>query len=464
MPGPTRPRRSFPCIQLPAQAGAGPVEVTLIAQLGIGAGDPLIADARARQQHHPDFIDALDEPSARLGGMHADAQDASSLYSFAVGNAGHPFHRHAGPRMFTAIAGSSGAELRFAMVSDAQLAQDPAVFARALRRVQIPPDCLFTVRFGGGTWHQFVPRHPGHPALFALSCHSNELAGPLSALQREQVLANAADIPSLTQTLPAACQPDRQALHAAPLVQLSLQASPPSLAGRLCRQARGLGGRLRRWHRGGLRGYVERATPPARVQSGPAPASGMLAAALPICHHDDQAVMTFRCGPFDGLRASQVLALLLEGFLLNPPGTVGYLMALRNPLVAPLRLRTSPLGCPVSSLLATDARQHFAGRFPVLDQQVDAADHRAEVLLGADDRHLRFRSSVSVQRLDNGQVQVALATRVLTLNLFGRLYMQLVDPVHRHHIAPSLLRRAAEHALAPELYAATCAYPGIAPA
>ena len=46
----------------------------------------------------------------------------------------------------------------------------PAAFARALRRVQIPPDCLFTVRFGGGTWHQFVPRHPGHPALFALSC------------------------------------------------------------------------------------------------------------------------------------------------------------------------------------------------------------------------------------------------------------------------------------------------------
>ncbi|WMJ68247.1 DUF2867 domain-containing protein [Stenotrophomonas sp. 24(2023)] len=464
MPGSTRTRRSFPCLQLPAQAGAGPVEVTLIAQLGIGAGDPLIADAVARQQHHPDFIDALDEPSARLGGMHTDRQDPSSLYSFAVGNDGHPFHRHAGPRMFTAIAGSSGAELRFAMTSDAQLAQDPAAFSRALRRVQIPPDCLFTVRFGGGTWHQFVPRHPGHPALFALSCHSNELAGALSMLQRRQVLDNAADIPSLTQTLPAACQPNQQVLQAAPLVQLSLQATAPSLAGRLCRQARGLGGRLRRWRRGALRGYVERATPAARVLSSRAPAAGMLADALPLCHHDDQATLTFRAGQFDGLRASQVLALILEGFLLNPPGTVGYLMALRNQLVAPLRLRTSPLGCPVSSLLSTDARQHFVGRFPVLSQHTDTSDRHAEVLLGADDRHLRFRSSVSVQLLDDGQVQATLATRVLTLNLFGRLYMQLIDPVHRHHIAPALLRRAAEHAVAPELYTATCERANPAPA
>lgn len=151
MPGSTRTSRSFPSIQLPAHDGGGPVEVTLIAQLGIGAGDALVSDASQRQRHHPAFIDALDEPSARLGGMHLQHGDPSSLYSFVVGAGGHPFHRHAGPRMFTAIAGSAGAELRFASASDQQLADDPSHFLRSLRRVRIPPDCLFTVRFGGGT-------------------------------------------------------------------------------------------------------------------------------------------------------------------------------------------------------------------------------------------------------------------------------------------------------------------------
>jgi hypothetical protein len=171
MPGSTRTSCSFPSIQLPAHDGGGPVEVTLIAQLGIGAGDVLVSDASQRQRHHPAFIDALDEPSARLGGMHLQHGDASSLYSFVVGAGGHPFHRHAGPRMFTAIAGSAGAELRFASASDRQLADDPAHFLRSLRRVRIPPDCLFTVRFGGGAWHQFASNSPAHPALFALSCH-----------------------------------------------------------------------------------------------------------------------------------------------------------------------------------------------------------------------------------------------------------------------------------------------------
>ena len=69
MPGSTRDRRSFPAVQLPAQDGGSPTEVTLIAQLGIGAGDALVSDAGQRQRHHPAFIDALDEPSARLGGL-----------------------------------------------------------------------------------------------------------------------------------------------------------------------------------------------------------------------------------------------------------------------------------------------------------------------------------------------------------------------------------------------------------
>lgn len=454
MPGSTRTSRSFPSIQLPAHDGGGPVEVTLIAQLGIGAGDALVSDASQRQRHHPAFIDALDEPSARLGGMHLQHGDPSSLYSFVVGAGGHPFHRHAGPRMFTAIAGSAGAELRFASASDQQLADDPSHFLRSLRRVRIPPDCLFTVRFGGGTWHQFASNSPAHPALFALSCHSNELAGAMSAQARALAQANAADIPSLTDMLPAAHWPSATTLAATPLLQLSLQAAAPSLRARLCVQTRTLLGPLRRFSLEPLRGFVERATPAYPVcSSASSPPSGMLASALPHGHYNDTTTLTLHGGQTRHRSASALLADVLDGFLRNPPAGVGRLMALRNRLVAPLRLRTSPLGCPVSSLLSTDRSRVFGGRFPVLDARVDAEDRCAEVVLGADDRHLRFRSSVRVQFCEDGQVQISLGSRVQTLNAFGRFYMAMIDSAHRHYVAPALLRRAVEHALAPELAA-----------
>ncbi len=240
-------------------------------------------------------------------------------------------------------------------------------------------------------------------------------------------------------------------LATAPLLQLSLQAAPPSLCARLCAQTRSLLGPLRRINLRPLRGFVERSTPHYPVHSGRPDAQGLLAGALPSSHYQDLTVLTLRSGQCTQRSASALLAEVLDGFLRNPPGGVGRLMALRNRLVAPLRLRTSPLGCPVSSLLSTDRSRLFAARFPVLDARVDGQDRSAEVLLGADDRHLRFRSSVRVQLGDDGSVQVSLGSRVQTHNRFGRLYMAMIDAVHRHYIAPALLRRAVEHALTPEL-------------
>ena len=110
---------TFPSVRIPSQGGGLPVEVSLISQMGIGSGDALIASAMARQRGHDAYIDALEEPSARLGGMDLDRGDATSLYSFAVGAGGHPFHRHAGHRVFTAVSGSAGAQLRFSTASPA---------------------------------------------------------------------------------------------------------------------------------------------------------------------------------------------------------------------------------------------------------------------------------------------------------------------------------------------------------
>ena len=218
---------AFPSVSLSWGPDQLPVEVILLSQLDAGAGDRLIASAADRQSKHSGYIDALDEPSARLAAMHPQLDDPSSLYTFMVGPSGHPFHRHAGHRVFTAVAGSAGAQLRFARTNDAVCRADPQAFIGALKFVDVPPDALFLVRFGGDTWHQFVPlSESNHPVLFAISCHTNEGGGSLSSQQRQAVRENRADIPTLTELLPnhlARAWADARAdLLAVPRIKLSL--------------------------------------------------------------------------------------------------------------------------------------------------------------------------------------------------------------------------------------------------
>lgn len=444
----TRRIETFPTVRLPSCSDGLPVEVILIAQIGIGAGSPLIAATAALQRGHDSYVDALDEPSARIGGTDFERGDASSLYSFVVGARGHPFHRHAGHRVFTAISGSGGALLRFSTASTAQIERDPGAFVDALRHVEIPPDSLFTVRFGGGTWHQFLPldRGAGHPALFALSCHTNELGGDLAPAQRAQVLADAADIPTLTETLPDEVVALLPAIDvdAIPTVALSLKAATTSMRGRFCARTRRISGHVRgalaQWRRpvGFLVGPRAR---PVQAHDAPPTHSLLRHQFADGFDHQDHFVLEVPAAELPSSSASALLAALLEGFLRNRPGGVSRLMSFRNALVKPLGLRTSPLGCPVSSLLG-DAPQRFAGRYPVLGQSVDAADRCAQVVLGADDKHLRFRSCAAVEILPNGDARFSLGTRVRNRNLFGALYMRSIDRTHRAYVAPTMLRMA----------------------
>ena len=48
----TRRTHTFPSVRLPASSGGLPVEVVLVAQIGIGAGSPLIASTAALQRGH----------------------------------------------------------------------------------------------------------------------------------------------------------------------------------------------------------------------------------------------------------------------------------------------------------------------------------------------------------------------------------------------------------------------------
>jgi hypothetical protein len=446
---------SFPGTRIASPSGGLPVEVSLIAQLGHGTGDQLFAQALARQRAHAEFIDELDEPSARLGACDLSKGDATALYSFTVGAKGHPFHRHAGHRVFTAISGSGGAQLRFSTASPAELERDPHNFIHALRHINIPPDCLFTVRFGGDTWHQFAPLAGNalHPAFFALSCHTNELGGDLPPELRAQVLANAASIPALTVLLPAAVSDLLRELPAdrlhVPTTHLSLDAAPGSLRGLLCRSVRCTAGLVRgawaacRPAGGFLSRIGGRLT---LIELDRLPAGSMLAEQLTdrSSHHQDMLQLTLEGA--DAAGATRLLSRLLDGFLHNPPRGVSRMMALRNLLVKPLGLRTSPLGCPVSSLLSPRRDRLFDQRHPVLDQRVDGDDRQAQVILGADDKHLVFRSCIGVQRLDGQRVVITLGTRVYCKNLFGRLYMAAIQRFHRAYVAPSMLRMAAEHA------------------
>jgi hypothetical protein len=449
---------TFPSVKIPSSHGGLPVEVSLIAQLGHGAGNHLFSSISSRQKVHAEFVDELDEPSAKLAGTNFHLGDATSLYSFTVGPKGHPFHRHAGHRVFTAISGSGGAQLRFSTANMSEIEKNPHKFIEGLHFINIPPDCLFTVRFGGETWHQFWPiaKNSLHPVFFALSCHTNELGGNLSDNLKKKIKANKADIPLLTEVLPPEvskliyCKSFQDEL--VPTTTLSLDAPAGAVQKKVCDSFRcGMGlvrGAWGSWYGSG--GYVSQ-TGFAKtvVELKYVPDQSILKNHITqdMVHHEDTFMISLKGVDFKGIGAKDLLELLLEGFLLNAPRSVSRLMMFRNMLVKPLGLRTSPLGCPVSSLLSGDMSNLFANKYPVLDQKTEDDGAISQVILGADDRHLRFRSCVGVEVIDQYHAKITLGTRVHCKNLFGRFYMFIIDYVHRHYITPTMLRRAADYVI-----------------
>jgi hypothetical protein len=454
----TRVVETFPSIRLPAEENGLPVEVSLIAQLGHGAGNHLFASVASRQRQHASFIDELDEPSAKLGATDFQRGDPSALYSFVVGPKGHPFHRHAGHRIFTAVSGSGGAQLRFSTATEKQIKKDPQSFIDKLHYINIPADCLFTVRFGGETWHQFWPlsRNTLHPVFFALSCHTNELGGKLPKKIKKKVLENEADIPSLTELLPSAVndllQDEAFKETKIPTTTLALDAPAGTFHRVVCNTVRSNIGLLRgawgEWYNAA--GYISQNDVKLSVTQLPElPEDSLLRKHLTdkTIHHEDTFSLSVTGVDFKNTNASALLADLLEGFLVNAPRGVSRLMAFRNLVVKPMGLRTSPLGCPVSSLLSDSTKNLFLDKYPALDQSISKKDDYAQIILGADDKHLIFRSCVSVKIIDDKNAAITLGTRVSCKNSFGRFYMAVIDQVHRRYISPTMLRRAADYAL-----------------
>ena len=317
---------------------------------------------------------------------------------------------------------------------------------------------MFTVRFGGETWHQFSPltENSPHPVFFALSCHTNELGGNLSDSLRQQVINNEASIPSLTELLPKKVadileQVDFD-LGKIPTTSLSLDAPAGSALSAACLSYRGSMGKLRgAWSRWlGSTGFAsETGGELAVVELDSTPEDSLLVNqfANQKFQHDDTFCLTLSDVGVGNRKASALLTSLLDGFLQNPPTSVSRMMAFRNLLVKPMGLRTSPLGCPVSSLLSKQRENLFANRFPVLGQLTNSDDSFSQVILGADDKHLKFRSCIGVKIINSQQIEFTLGTRVQCTNLFGHFYMAAINRVHRGYVTPTMLRTAVEHAM-----------------
>ena len=65
-----------------------------------------------------------------------------------------------------------------------------------------------------------------------------------------------------------------------------------------------------------------------------------------------------------------------------------------------------------------------------------------QVVLGADDKHLQFRSVVMVEIIEEGIV-ISLSNRVAYRNFFGRFYMTCIRGIHQAYIVPKMLSTAA---------------------
>ena len=118
---------------------------------------------------------------------------------------------------------------------------------------------------------------------------------------------------------------------------------------------------------------------------------------------------------------------LAAHMLMGQARWVGWLIALRDTLVAGFGLKTS-------SELRDDVATDRIDFFRVYDRR------RHEIILGEDDRHLDFRLSVLVE--ESALCRRLVATTVVTFNhLGGRAYIAGIAPFHRL-IVKSSLRRA----------------------
>ncbi|AAM37637.1 hypothetical protein BI315_04990 [Xanthomonas citri pv. citri] len=74
----------------------------------------------------------------------------------------------------------------------------------------------------------------------------------------------------------------------------------------------------------------------------------------------------------------------------------------------------------------------------MLARRSDADGQQVQIALGADDNHLRFRSSAALRRVGTHEIALTMATRVSCRN---------IHHAHHHDVMPTMLRAAVGRAL-----------------
>jgi hypothetical protein len=111
------------------------------------------------------------------------------------------------------------------------------------------------------------------------------------------------------------------------------------------------------------------------------------------------------------------------------------LLACRDAMVAPFGVKTS---AQLRTELKVAGAPHI-DFFPIVSRVTE------EVVIGADDTHLDFRTSVLVRRnASSGRHEVIVTTVVHSHNGFGQIYLLAIAPFHRLVVRSNLQRAAAK--------------------
>jgi hypothetical protein len=123
---------------------------------------------------------------------------------------------------------------------------------------------------------------------------------------------------------------------------------------------------------------------------------------------------------------------LVVAFFNSMPSWVDRLMGLRNWLVSFLGLKVGTVD--LSSIHPPFSEGQQVGIFKIVRMTQD------EVVLGETDKHLDFTTSLGIER---GEMdKLVISTVVKTHNLFGRVYLFVVTPVHRLIVRVQIKRMA----------------------
>ncbi len=158
------------------------------------------------------------------------------------------------------------------------------------------------------------------------------------------------------------------------------------------------------------------------------PAQSGIAHVYPSVHLADAFEISL---PADATRDPDTLARFIFA---EQPAWVGFLLGLRDAIVARLGLKTTrQLGT-----LAATAKAERVGIFRIYSSTP------TEIVLGEDDKHLDFRLSLLCTGVPapEGKHRLTLSTVVHCHNLTGRIYILIIAPFHRMVVKASLRRAA----------------------